>query len=314
MLSEQRIRAVLFYLSLVIFFAGLPYILSFSLGYKFNPRTFKFTQTGLISVKTQPQGARIYLDSNLISEKTPATLEELLPGYYSVRLELEGHYPWMAQVNVEPRKVARLEKVILFPVRPNIKKINQGIASAFYADKDKGKAYYLNPQERSLYVSDMDSGKTERVGRIAEDFVLPAKEIRVSPDREKACFFNKDQVCVVYLNPEAEQLYGRRSFVLLYSGERIIHLFWHSDSYHLVLVTEKDIAVTEASPHAYAVSLVSLNKGAGEFSYDEGKDALYFQDNQRAADGATYEGVYKLDLNSKHSILVNLIKPSQNEK
>lgn len=39
MLNEQKIRAILFYLSLIIFLAGLPFILSFALGYKFDAQT-----------------------------------------------------------------------------------------------------------------------------------------------------------------------------------------------------------------------------------------------------------------------------------
>ena len=72
MFSEQKIRGALFYLSFVAFFAGLPFILSFALGYKFNPQTWKFYRTGLIYLKTQPEGARIYLNDKLIPEKTPA--------------------------------------------------------------------------------------------------------------------------------------------------------------------------------------------------------------------------------------------------
>jgi len=65
MLNEQRIRAILFYLSVVIFLMGLPFILSFALGYNFDRRTFKFTKTGLLVLKTQPSGASVYLDEKL---------------------------------------------------------------------------------------------------------------------------------------------------------------------------------------------------------------------------------------------------------
>ncbi len=117
MLTEQKVRAFLFYLSVFIFLAGLPFILPFALGYKFDRRNFKFSKTGLIVIKTQPQGASIYFDKKLINDKTPATLNELLPGTYNMRLELERYYPWHDDINVEAGKVTRLEKVILFPLR-----------------------------------------------------------------------------------------------------------------------------------------------------------------------------------------------------
>lgn len=314
MFSEQRIRGVLFYLSVLTFFVGLPFILSFALGYKFNPRTFKFTQTGLISIKTYPQGAQIYLDSKLLDEKTPATMQELLPGVYNIRLELEKHYSWVTQVNVEPRKVVRLEKVILFPVRPNIKQINQGAIASFYVDKEKGKIYYLNQSENAFFVSDMEGEKFERLNSVPEDFNYPLKEMKISPDRDKMVFFNDRQVCVVYLNPEKSLLYGQAPLLLNYPNQRITHLFWHSDSYHLLVITDKNIAIIESSSKINPINLVNLNKMAAGFFYDIDKDMLYFRDLQRGADGLIYENVYKLEINNKDSVLSNIIRPSKNDK
>ena len=265
MFSEQRIRGVLFYLSLVAFFAGLPFILSFALGYKLNPRTLKFTQTGLISLKTHPQGARIYLDSKLLDEKTPATIQELLPGVYNIRLELEEHYSWVTQVSVEPRKVVRLEKVILFPVRPNIKQINQGAIASFYIDKDRGRIYYFSQDENAFFVSDMEGEKFERLNNAPEGFTYPLKELKISADREKMAFFNDHQICIVYLNPEKSLLYGQTPLVLNYPNQRISHIFWHSDSYHLLLIMDRNIAIIESSPRTNPINLVNLNKWPGDF-------------------------------------------------
>lgn len=314
MFSEQRIRGVLFYLSVLAFFAGLPFILSSALGYKFNTRTFKFTKTGLISIKTYPQGANIYLDSRLLDEKTPATIQELLPGVYDIRLELEKHYSWVTQVNVEPRKVIRLEKVILFPVRPNIKQINQGAIVSFYVDKERGKIYYLNQSENAFFISDMEGEKFERLSSVPEGFNYPLKELKASPDREKMLFYNDRQVCIIYLNPEKSLLYGQAPVILDYPNQRITHIFWHSDSYHLIVISDKNITVIESSPRMNPVNLVNLNKMAAGFFYDIDKDMLYFRDLQRGADGLTYENVYKLEINNKNNVLSNIIRPSQNDK
>lgn len=92
MLNEQKIRAILFYLSLLIFLAGLPFILSFALGYRFDARNLRFTKTGLIVLKTQPQGASIYLDGRLLSDKTPYTIVELIPAEYNIRTEISFRY------------------------------------------------------------------------------------------------------------------------------------------------------------------------------------------------------------------------------
>jgi hypothetical protein len=312
MLTEQRIRAFLFYLSVLIFLVGLPFILSFALGYKFDRRNFKFTKTGLVVIKTQPQGASIYFDKKLLNDKTPTTLNELLPGTYNIRLELEYHYPWYDDVNVEAGKVTRLEKVILFPLRPNIKQLNKERISDFWIDQDKGVIYYLNQEESSIYKSDLDADNYEEAARVLPILPAPIKW-KISPDREKLLYFNEHQIGLVYLQPHKEMLPPELPFVLNYSLGKIVDLFWHSDSYHLIVVSNKNIEVLEAKPQSLPMTLVNLNKKNTSAFYDLHADTLYFSDYQRASDGNLYNNLYKLELNARVFPLQELIKLKPNE-
>ncbi len=312
MLNEQKVRAVLFYLCVTVFLAGLPPILSSALGYKFNPRTFKFAKTGLISIKTQPQGADVYLDGRLLDQKTPATINELLPGSYDIKIELKHHYPWFAQVNVEPRKVARFEKIILFPSRPDIEQLNQEKISYFWMDDDEGRIYYFNQDENILYKSRLNGDKFEEIGSIPQEFSPLPRELKVSPDKQKILIFNGHQVCVLYFQPQGTLSYTQKPVVLNFSNKQISNVFWHSDSYHLVLAADKNIEVLEAAVNPNPVVLVSLNKIISNIFYDSGKDTLYFMDSERAANGVYYDNAYKLDLGSEERPLSNLIKLRQN--
>ena len=311
MLNEQRIRAFLFYLSVIIFLIGLPFILSYALGYKFDRRTFKFTKTGLLVLKTQPSGASVYLDEKLLNVKTPATIAELLPGRYSLRLELEKYYPWFNEVNVDADKVTRLEKIILFPLRSNIKQLNRDRLSSFWVDEDRETIYYINPEDNSIYKSDLEGRDSEKI----VDF-LPlqpsAIKWKLSPDREKLLYFNAHQIGIVYLEPQNKISQGP-PFVLNYSDDKIIDVFWYSDNYHLVLVSRKSIEALEAQPQTEPVLLVNLNKKNTSCFYNTRTDTLYFLDSQRAADGNFYDNLYKLELNAKTFPLQDLIKLKSNE-
>ena len=184
MSGEQKIRAFLFYVSLAVFLIGLPFILSFALGYKFDPRTLLFTKTGLIVLKTQPADASIYLNGALLNEKTPATINELLPGSYNLKIELTKYYPWLGGVNVNAGRVTRLEKVILFPLRPNVRHLNKYKISYFWLDSDAGKIYYINQEENTIYRSDLEGTGFERYGMLP--LGLPAQQkYKISPDKEK---------------------------------------------------------------------------------------------------------------------------------
>jgi len=312
MLVEQKIRAGLFCLSVLIFFLGLPFILSFSLGYKFDRHTFKFTRTGLIVLKTQPQGADIYLDQMPLKEKTPHTINEILPGTYHLKIELEKHYPWLGEVKVEAGKVTRLEKIILFPLRPNVKQLNKERLSLFWVDEEKGAFYYINPENNSIYKSDLEGEHFEPIAELLEIKPAPIKW-RLSADREKLLYFNHHQIAVVSLASPNEPSLREPAFIIDYPKQKIVDAYWHSDSYYIILIGEGTIDVLEARPNALAVTLVNLNLNNTSTFYDMRSDTLYFLDTQKAADGKLYDNLYKLDLNIKTFPLQELLKSKSNE-
>lgn len=311
MFNEQRIRAVLFYLSVFIFLTGLPFILSFALGYKFDRRIFKFTRTGLLVLKTQPSGASVYLDEKLWNSKTPATITELLPGRYHLRLELEKHYSWFNEVNVDAGKLTRLEKIILFPLRSNIKQLNVERLSCFLVDEEHNELYYINPEDNSVFKSDLEGHNPQRIAGL-----LPlepsAVKWKLSPDRKKLMYFNVSQIVIVSLKQEDSRVLDV-PFSFAYPEDRIIDVFWHSDSYHLILVGRKNIEALEAEPGALPLTLVTLNKRNTLCSYDMHSDSLYFLDSQKAADGNFYDNLYKLELNARAFLLQDLINLKANE-
>jgi len=310
--AEQRIRAILFYLSLVIFLLGLPFILSFALSYKFNTRTFKFAKTGLIDLKTQPQGASVYLDGTLLNEKTPTTINEILPGTYNMRLALEYHYPWFSEVTVEAGKVTRLDKIILFPLRPNIKQLSQDMISSFWVDSERGRIYYISEEDNIIFRSDLEGQHFQDVGSLPE-INPPSKKWKVSPDKEKLLCFNPHQIAIVYLESRGSRASVKEPIVLEYLSHRLIDVFWHSDNYHLILVTDKTIDVLEASPKSAAVNIANLNKKDISAFYDDNTDMLYFIDSVKASDGKFYDNVYKLDLSAKFYSLKELMQTEPNE-
>lgn len=310
--AEQRIRAFLFYLSVFVFLIGLPFILSFALGYKFDRRTFKFTKTGLIFLKTQPQGASIYLDGKMLNEKTPTTLHELLPGTYRIRLELDQHYPWLEEVKVEPRKVTLLDKIILFPLRPNIKHINKQGFHSYLLDESEGTIYYINYEYGSIYRSDLEGIRYEKVADFHVISPYPLKW-RFSPDKRKLLYFNQQQIGITYLESSRDKLVKASPFILDYPANSIIDVFWHSDNYHLIVISTKIIEVLEAQPESRPIELVKLSKKDSLAFYNIHEDTLYFIDSQTAADGNSYDNLYKLELNARTFPFLDLIKLKTNE-
>ncbi|MDD5128856.1 MAG: PEGA domain-containing protein [Candidatus Omnitrophica bacterium] len=303
----QRVRSLLFYLSLLLFFCGLPFILSFALGYKFNTHTLKFVKTGLIYIKTQPEGASIYVNGKLIPEKSPASIQELLPGVYKVTLTLAKYYPWRSEIDVEAGKVSRIDKVILFPLRPDLQQLNQSGFSFFRVDLEDSMIYYLDQEDKIVYRSNLDGTNFEDVASLPDKFGK-ISGWDVSPDKGKMFICNPHQISVIFLDSRDDYMYSDSFIFLDYPREQIIKVFWHSDSYHLIVLTDKHVAVIESRAQAKPVNLIELNKEAAEAFYDNKRQVLYFSDNQRKPDGSSYNNLYKLELSPELYLLERLMQ------
>ncbi|MDD5059511.1 MAG: PEGA domain-containing protein [Candidatus Omnitrophica bacterium] len=307
--SFQKARSFLFYLSLISFFVGLPFIIASALGYKFNPYNFKFIKTGLIYIKTHPEGARIYLNGKLVPEKSPASITELTPGVYKLFIELENYYPWKAEVDVEAGKALRLDKIILFSLRPNLGQLNRERFSYFKVDSEKKIIYYLDLENRVIYRSGLDGSNFEDIANLPENFPQIIG-FDFSPDRKKMFIFSQHQVSVISFDLDPELDFSDSPLMLEFPREKIINVFWHSDSYHLVVLTNKHVLVIESKPRGVPINLIRLNKEDPTGFYDQNENALYFSDSQRSPDGTTFNNLYKLELNTNLDLLDMIRKKS----
>ncbi|MCX7927189.1 MAG: PEGA domain-containing protein [Candidatus Omnitrophica bacterium] len=307
MAKEQTIRKILFYSSVIIFFVGLPIILSSAVGYRFDRKTFKFTKTGFISLKTIPIGAKVYINDRPFLEKTPCLIAELMPDIYKLEISLPGYYPYTTAVMVEAGKVTRLEKIILFPLRPDVEQVNKEPLMAYWLDLQKGFIFYVDEQNKAIYKADLF---TEHFEHFADYMPLSQDPFKweLSADRKKLMYCNSRQIGIIYLRPQDAE-FEQTKFIIQYPHS-IRDIFWHSDSYYLIVVTEKTIDMLEARPNALPQTIVKLKHHKTYASYDIKSDTLYFTDTEEAADGRQYLNLYRLDLKPRklYSIIEDLIK------
>lgn len=113
-------RKLLFYVFLALYFVLTPYAILYALGYLIspNPSGEIINKTGLISVVTEPKGARILVNGRKFSSLSPAAVRDLLPGRYSVQLIKKGYETWKKEVPIEEGWATRLEPAVLLPSRP----------------------------------------------------------------------------------------------------------------------------------------------------------------------------------------------------
>ncbi len=294
----QKTRKILFLGSVVLFMFLLPAILLFTFGYKVDWNNLRILKTGLIWINSSPEGADVYVSGRFTNKKTPATVDELLPGNYTVSLVHENYYPWQADVSVYQGRVVSISNIMLFPRIPQFEKLNFEEAGNFFVfNHENNLLYYIIKGTKIIHKVNSDSGRLEGVIN-ADIFPGEILNISLSPDRKKLICNDSHNLALIYLSKEP-----RKDNFLINCRDNIQQVFWHSDSEHFIVVTNRDIKVYElfAQGKSNVIILTKLSGRSIYSHYDPASDTLLFSDLQQASDGRRYENIYKIVIGSRFS-------------
>ena len=181
-------RLIIFILSLIFVFAVASVLVAFGRGYRLNLEERKIEGTGILTISSTPEGAEIYLDGDL-RDGTDASIPNLSPGKYSVRLEKTGFNTWEKEILIEKEKVTPIE-VVLFPSAPDLSALTfSGVVSpvispdstkVVYAvtTKDKAGIWVLEFGGRQLF----SSRSAKQIAEDADDFKFSQAKFEWSSD------------------------------------------------------------------------------------------------------------------------------------
>lgn len=301
-------RAIAFYAALAVFFTLLPIVLSYALGYKIDYKKFKIYKTGIIYVSSQPAGASVYVNGKLHGDLTPMRVEEVRPGTYKVEVRREGFYPWEREMHVEPNMVTKADRIILFPVKSEMKKVATSEIVDF-AISDNGKIYYLT--RYGLFVSDLDGGSLRKLSEYS-DWPKDIIGKKFSRETNKLLCFDKYKVFVINLDtskPQAKREFSAKIEEVFMSEYPIVDVFWYPGSNYIMVVSEKDITIVELREGVVKRNIVSIYKFNSRpygVYYDDNAGILYFTDKKTGAVSDEDRFLYKLEL--KDNFFDNIIK------
>ena len=298
--SDKRKRAIVFYFSVFLFLILFPIILSYSLGYKIDFKKLKVYKTGILYINSRPTGASIYINGKLHTDLTPAQIEEMKPGIYKIEVKREGFYSWERNLVVMPKMVTRADRIVLFPVIKDMKKISECDASEFVVS-NKNYIYYLT--KSGLFRSAMDGANFRKISSYSN---WPEKIIgkRFSPPNDSFLFFTENTLYVAYLNSDVALMRtGEQVMVeeLIKSPDPILDAFWYSDAGYIIMVTTKSVEVLElrGDKMRNIVSLYKFAKTPKHLYYDEVNDSLYFTDTPEGSASGNGTYLYRLNLRQK---------------
>jgi hypothetical protein len=138
---RKRFLFTLLTLLVIISIAGLAVF--FAKGYRVSPSTGTIAGTGIISVKSIPDQASVYLDGHLTSV-TDGPINSLQPGEYSVKIAKEGYIPWEKKITVSEGLVTQVEAT-LFRAIPTFYPMTYSGAVSPILSPDQLKMAYIVP-------------------------------------------------------------------------------------------------------------------------------------------------------------------------
>lgn len=134
-------------------------LIAFGRGYRINLEEKKIEGTGILTISSTPEGAEVYLNGELRGG-TDASITNLTPGTYTVRLESTGLNTWEKEILIEKEKVTPLE-VVLFPSTPDLSALTfYGVISPTVSPNGEKIAYNVTEKNKAgIWVLELGSGQ-----------------------------------------------------------------------------------------------------------------------------------------------------------
>lgn len=189
-----KIRQIICLFFYLIFFIITPLIVAYAAGYKFDFNKKRLQKTGIFILDSKPQNAKIFIN-NQVQQKfnfffnkpnyttTPTKITNLLPGEYTVKLELIGYWPWEKKLKINSGNSTYAEDIFLFKQSAPIlikdtTKINDSLSNSEIPSIINDNIKYiirindskiLHANDFEIWVNDLINNKQTLITRISDN-------------------------------------------------------------------------------------------------------------------------------------------------
>jgi hypothetical protein len=112
MLKSSWIQSILTFVTIIGITTSL---FLYTAGYRLtrkDDKTLDFSQTGMISAKSVPEGASVYLNGILLTA-TNDTISGIEPGTHNLKISKSGYVTWVKDIEVFPELVTDITSVLI---------------------------------------------------------------------------------------------------------------------------------------------------------------------------------------------------------
>lgn len=92
----------------LLLLTGTAFVFFFAKGYRFNFRDGEIEKTGVVSIKTTPRRASVFIDGTSVGT-TPRALSSIKEGEHMLRVRKTGYHEWSKRVTVEAEQLVPFE-------------------------------------------------------------------------------------------------------------------------------------------------------------------------------------------------------------
>lgn len=167
----RKSRLILLLTCLFSFALIAPAAVLYSQGYRFDFKNKKITQTGGIFLKASPRQANIYLDGKLVKTTDfffgSVLIENLLPGFYGIRVEKEGYSPWEKTLEVKEKEVNETKFITLIPAKNDFEILAKNVDN-FWPAPDGKKIILQEPGTKGWSLKIYDTEKNLKSNLLGE--------------------------------------------------------------------------------------------------------------------------------------------------
>lgn len=199
-----RARRLLYITCIIIFIVVAPPLVLYTAGYRFDWEYRRLVETGSLVIKSNPEGAKVYLSGKLHSAVTPTIINDIMPGKINLEVKKDGFHDWQKNVSINPRVTTFVENIKLFPKSTPQLVLSGPVIDYWWNNKQDRLAYTNSIGELRLYNT---LNKKDVLLSAAGKFTI--KTVSWSPQDDRLIFSrnNRDILNHFIINPDQPEKY-----------------------------------------------------------------------------------------------------------
>ena len=98
------VRRFIFAFFVAVFLISAPLVVLYTAGYRLNISNHRLFQTGVLAITTYPRGANMYVNNQVLAQRTPYVIQRLVVNQYHLKLDKKGYHAWEQNVGIQEGK------------------------------------------------------------------------------------------------------------------------------------------------------------------------------------------------------------------